>query len=193
MEQLATGAYSIWGLQEEIRQLKVAQYETAETLLQHSERIGKLEKQHDDSGIRSLWSTSSPFPDLINNFAQRTHVPPTPPHSGSTSDPLLLPLLLPLLQVTYIPHGLQLTRSLILSIQNQPILCAKATPSLTNSKTSGCQGCRSTMSTSREGGLREQTAYGSILPQPITGSRTRRPPAITWDSVPVPTALAAMQ
>jgi hypothetical protein len=72
MEPFPAGAaYDPWGLQEEIRLLKVAQFEHAERLSQHSERISKLEKRHDDSRIRSLWNTSSPFPAPLSTFSQR--------------------------------------------------------------------------------------------------------------------------
>lgn len=63
--------YEPWGLQEEIKMLKLAQFEQAERLNQHSERIGKLEKRQDDSRIRSLWSSTSPFPAPLSTFSQR--------------------------------------------------------------------------------------------------------------------------
>ncbi|RPB08930.1 hypothetical protein P167DRAFT_567626 [Morchella conica CCBAS932] len=65
-----------WGvhdLTEEIRMLKAAHFEHAERLTQHSERIGRLEQQQDDSKIRSLWSTPSPFPPMLSSgsFSQQ--------------------------------------------------------------------------------------------------------------------------
>ena len=54
-------------LLDEIRQLKIAQFEQAVQLHKHAERLSKLEKRPDD-GIRSLWSSPSPLP----TFAQRT-------------------------------------------------------------------------------------------------------------------------
>jgi hypothetical protein len=71
MEPQFSGIYDPWGLQEEIRLLKVAQFEHAERLSQHSERISKLEKRNDDSRIRSLWSSPSPFPAPLSTFSQR--------------------------------------------------------------------------------------------------------------------------
>ncbi|KAA8908347.1 hypothetical protein FN846DRAFT_777390 [Sphaerosporella brunnea] len=71
MEPQFAGVYDPWGLQEEIRLLKVAQFEHAERLSQHSERISKLEKRHDDSRIRSLWSSASPFPAPLSTFSQQ--------------------------------------------------------------------------------------------------------------------------
>lgn len=66
----------IWGvhdLTEEIKMLKAAQFEHAERLTQHTERIGRLEQQQDDSKIRSLWGTPSPFPPMLSSgsFSQR--------------------------------------------------------------------------------------------------------------------------
>lgn len=66
----------IWGLHdlaEEIKMLKAAQFEHADRLTQHTERIGRLEQQQDDSKIRSLWGTPSPFPPMLSSgsFSQR--------------------------------------------------------------------------------------------------------------------------
>ncbi|KAI5821033.1 hypothetical protein BZA77DRAFT_300594 [Pyronema omphalodes] len=74
MEQYPTGPYDSWGLQEEIRLLKVAQFEHNERLSQHSERLNKLEKQYDnprDHRIRSLWSSPSPFPAPLSTYSQQ--------------------------------------------------------------------------------------------------------------------------
>lgn len=76
MDQL-TGVYDPWGLQEEIRLLKVAQFEHAERLSQHSARINKLEKRHEDSRIKSLWSSPSPFPAPLSTFSQQPSNPET--------------------------------------------------------------------------------------------------------------------
>ncbi|PWW79537.1 hypothetical protein C7212DRAFT_350395 [Tuber magnatum] len=70
----------MWGLQElqdEIRLLKASQFEHAERLTQHSERLNRLERQ-DGSGIRSLWGTPSPFPPMLSSFAQQTNNPEPP-------------------------------------------------------------------------------------------------------------------
>lgn len=72
MEQY-TGLNDLWALQEEIRMLKMAQYEQGQQLSQHSDRLGRLERRHDDSRIRSLWSTPSPFPAPLSSFTQRMH------------------------------------------------------------------------------------------------------------------------
>ncbi|KAL7271477.1 hypothetical protein RUND412_005761 [Rhizina undulata] len=72
-----------WGVldvQQELKMLKAMQYEHAERLLQHSERIGRLERRQDDSRIRSLWSTPSPFPPLLSSgpFSQPEPIHPEP-------------------------------------------------------------------------------------------------------------------
>jgi hypothetical protein len=66
----------VWGLQElqqGIRLLKAAQSEHSERLTQHSERLTRLEQRQDESRIRSLWSSPSPFPPMLssNSFTQR--------------------------------------------------------------------------------------------------------------------------
>ncbi|KAG0137133.1 hypothetical protein HOY82DRAFT_651482 [Tuber indicum] len=78
----------MWGLQElqdEIRLLKASQFEHAERLTQHSERLNRLEQRQDESRIRSLWSTPSPFPPMLssNSFAQQTNNPEPPEDFGS--------------------------------------------------------------------------------------------------------------
>jgi len=77
----------MWGLQElqdEIRLLKASQFEHAERLTQHSERLNRLEQRQDESRIRSLWGTPSPFPPMLssNSFAQRMLI-----FQGFPSDP----------------------------------------------------------------------------------------------------------
>lgn len=77
MEQY-TGLNDLWALQEEIRLLKMAQYEQGERIAHHSDRIGRLERRNDDSRIRSLWSTPSPFPAPLSSFTQRMPIPGSP-------------------------------------------------------------------------------------------------------------------
>ncbi|KAI5779711.1 hypothetical protein EDC01DRAFT_291837 [Geopyxis carbonaria] len=82
------GVHDMWGLQEDIRILKIAQFENAERLSQHSERIGKLEGRHDDSRIRSLWGAPgpSPFPAPLSSFTQQPNPPEQPSNFGNGFD-----------------------------------------------------------------------------------------------------------
>lgn len=67
------GGHDLWGqLQDEIRLLQAAQYEHDARLVQHQERLERLEKTH-ESGTRisSIWSTPSPFPAPLSTYAQR--------------------------------------------------------------------------------------------------------------------------
>ncbi|TGZ76686.1 hypothetical protein EX30DRAFT_375287 [Ascodesmis nigricans] len=60
----------MWGIQEEIRMMKMVQFEQGERLNQQGERLNRLERRHDDrdTRIRSLWSTPSPFPAPLSTF-----------------------------------------------------------------------------------------------------------------------------
>lgn len=82
MEQFAP---DLWGLQEEIRLLKAAHYQHADSLSQHDERIAKLERRQDDSRIRSLWSTPSPFPAPLSTYSHRGFLDVSSAHATSAN------------------------------------------------------------------------------------------------------------
>lgn len=69
MEQFGS-IRDMWGIQEEIRMMKMVQFEQGERLNQQGERLNRLERRHDDrdTRIRSLWSTPSPFPAPLSTF-----------------------------------------------------------------------------------------------------------------------------